>query len=98
MCLHCKHNAYGTFYWMNYFSQACLPHTSGNWQLEVTNVNNFSLQVDCTEAGKETCNRFSVSGYPTLKIFKGGEISADYNGPREASKLIRWSLDVCECS
>ena len=44
------------------------------------------FQVDCTEAGKETCSEFSVSGYPTLKIFKNGELSSDYNGPREASK------------
>jgi len=47
-------------------------------------------KVDCTEAGKETCNRFSVSGYPTLKIFKGGEISADYNGPREANGIVKY--------
>lgn len=45
-------------------------------------------QVDCTEAGKGTCNKFSVSGYPTLKIFKNGEFSADYNGPREAGKFF----------
>ena len=42
--------------------------------------------MDCTEGGKETCNSFSVRGYPTLKIFKGGEMSQEYNGPREASK------------
>jgi protein disulfide isomerase family A protein 3 len=47
-------------------------------------------KVDCTEAGKETCNRFSVSGYPTLKIFKGGEISTDYNGPREANGIVKY--------
>lgn len=41
-------------------------------------------QVDCTEAGKETCTKFSVSGYPTLKIFKNGEFASEYNGPREA--------------
>lgn len=42
------------------------------------------VKVDCTEAGKETCNKHSVSGYPTLKIFRNGEVSQDYNGPREA--------------
>ena len=42
--------------------------------------------MDCTEAGKETCNKFGVRGYPTLKIFKGGEMSQEYNGPREASE------------
>lgn len=43
----------------------------------------YFIQVDCTEAGKETCNKFSVTGYPTLKIFKDGELSKEYQGPRE---------------
>jgi len=47
-------------------------------------------QIDCTEAGKETCNKFSVSGYPTLKIFKNGEFSAEYNGPREAAGIVKY--------
>jgi len=25
--------------------------------------------VDCTEAGKELCERYGVKGYPTLKYF-----------------------------
>lgn len=45
-------------------------------------------QVDCTDDGKDSCSRFGVSGYPTLKIFKGGELSTDYNGPRDASKCL----------
>lgn len=47
-------------------------------------------KVDCTEAGKDTCSRFSVSGYPTLKIFKNGEVSQEYNGPREASGIVKY--------
>jgi len=47
-------------------------------------------KVDCTEAGKETCNKFSISGYPTLKIFRGGEVSSDYNGPREAAGIVKY--------
>ncbi|XP_073994862.1 disulfide-isomerase A3 [Rhodnius prolixus] len=46
-------------------------------------------KVDCTEGGKETCNKFSVSGYPTLKIFKDGEFTKEYNGPREASGIAK---------
>lgn len=48
------------------------------------------VQVDCTEAGKETCSKFQVSGYPTLKIFKNGEVSSDYNGPREAAGIVKF--------
>ena len=48
------------------------------------------IKVDCTEAGKDTCGRFEVRGYPTLKIFRGGEVSQDYNGPREAPGIIKY--------
>lgn len=48
------------------------------------------VKVDCTEGGKSTCNKFSVQGYPTLKIFKNGEVSSDYNGPREASGISKY--------
>lgn len=46
--------------------------------------------VDCTEGGKETCSKFSVTGYPTLKIFRNGEFSQDYNGPREAAGIVKF--------
>lgn len=46
------------------------------------------VKVDCTEGGKSTCEKFSVSGYPTLKIFRKGEVSSEYNGPRESSKSM----------
>ncbi|XP_014249457.1 protein disulfide-isomerase A3-like [Cimex lectularius] len=47
-------------------------------------------KVDCTEGGKSTCNEFSVSGYPTLKLFKNGEFSMDFNGPRDANGLVKY--------
>lgn len=47
-------------------------------------------KVDCTEGGKSTCNRFSVQGYPTIKIFKNGEVSSDYNGPRESAGIAKF--------
>lgn len=46
---------------------------------------NTLQQVDCT-AESELCGKYGVNGYPTLKIFRNGALSADYNGPREASK------------
>jgi len=47
-------------------------------------------KVDCTEGGKDTCSKFGVSGYPTLKIFKDGEMTSDYNGPREANGIVKY--------
>ncbi|XP_012229248.1 protein disulfide-isomerase A3 [Linepithema humile] len=47
-------------------------------------------KVDCTEAGKETCNKYSVNGYPTLKIFERNELRSDYNGPREAPGIVKY--------
>lgn len=48
------------------------------------------VKVDCTEAGKETCNKFSVTGYPTLKIFRNGDLSQEYSGPREAAGIVKF--------
>ncbi|UJR35665.1 hypothetical protein I4U23_028415 [Adineta vaga] len=44
-------------------------------------------KVDCTVETK-ICAKYGVSGYPTLKIFKNGEVSEDYNGPREADGIV----------
>lgn len=46
-------------------------------------------KVDCTEAGKESCSKYGVSGYPTLKVFRSGTPS-DYEGPREANGIINF--------
>lgn len=47
-------------------------------------------KIDCTEAGKESCSKHGVSGYPTLKIFRNGEVSQEYNGPREADGMVKY--------
>ncbi|CAK9799830.1 Protein disulfide-isomerase A3 [Anthophora plagiata] len=47
-------------------------------------------KVDCTESGKSTCNKYSVNGYPTLKIFSGSDFVSDYNGPREAAGIAKY--------
>ncbi|XP_053688162.1 protein disulfide-isomerase A3 [Sabethes cyaneus] len=51
-------------------------------------------KVDCTEGGKDTCSKYSVSGYPTLKIFKNGEVSQEYNGPREATGIAKYMKSI----
>ncbi|XP_026155253.1 protein disulfide isomerase family A, member 8 [Mastacembelus armatus] len=46
-------------------------------------------KVDCT-AHLETCGRFGVSGYPTLKIFRTGRDSGPYDGPRTADGIYHY--------
>ncbi|XP_029643538.1 protein disulfide-isomerase A3 [Octopus sinensis] len=46
-------------------------------------------KVDCT-AESNTCQEYGVSGYPTLKIFRKGEFSEEYNGPREADGIVKY--------
>ena len=41
--------------------------------------------MDCT-AEKKTCEKFGVSGYPTLKVFRHGEFSNEYEGERDEGK------------
>lgn len=46
-------------------------------------------KVDCT-VNSETCERFGVNGYPTLKIFRNGEESGAYDGPRTADGIVSY--------
>jgi len=47
------------------------------------------VKVDCTVETK-VCGKHGVSGYPTLKIFKAGEVASDYQGPREADGIVKY--------
>ncbi|OWF46935.1 protein disulfide-isomerase A3-like [Mizuhopecten yessoensis] len=46
-------------------------------------------KVDCT-ANTETCSKFGVSGYPTLKVFRNGEVAKDYDGGRDESGIVQY--------
>ncbi|XP_072304480.1 protein disulfide-isomerase A3-like [Eucyclogobius newberryi] len=45
-------------------------------------------KVDCT-VNTEVCERFGVTGYPTLKIFRSGRDAGPYDGPRSAERLVQ---------
>ncbi|XP_028305825.1 protein disulfide-isomerase A3 [Gouania willdenowi] len=44
-------------------------------------------KVDCT-VNSNVCGKYGVSGYPTLKIFRDGEMSGPYDGPRTADGIV----------
>ncbi|KAL3321228.1 Protein disulfide-isomerase A3 [Cichlidogyrus casuarinus] len=47
------------------------------------------VKVNCPNH-QSVCEKYSVSGYPTLKIFRNGEFSEDYNGGRTANDIVRY--------
>ncbi|XP_066539001.1 protein disulfide isomerase family A, member 7 [Hoplias malabaricus] len=46
-------------------------------------------KVDCT-VNSDTCGKFGVNGYPTLKIFRNGEEASSYDGPRTADGIVSY--------
>lgn len=47
-------------------------------------------KVDCTNesGGKDICGQNEVQGYPTVKIFRNGQVS-DYDGGRDADSIVK---------
>lgn len=50
------------------------------------------VHVDCT-VDQGLCGRFSVQGYPTLKLFKDHGKSVDYQQGRDAATLVKFATD-----
>lgn len=57
-------------------------------------ISTLFYQVDCT-VNSETCERFEVNGYPTLKIFRNGEDTGSYDGPRTAGRWFYVYRETC---
>lgn len=47
------------------------------------------VKVDCTEE-QDLCQEYGVSGYPTVKVFRGLESSTPYNGARKADAIVSY--------
>jgi protein disulfide-isomerase A6 len=48
--------------------------------------------ADCTDSAKEICEKLGVSGYPTIKYFKDGDVSVGepYKGGRDYDSLKKF--------
>lgn len=51
------------------------------------------FQIDCT-TNTATCDKYDIEGYPTMKIFKGGNFFEDleYDGEGDGGKTLRMVL------
>ncbi|KAF3933940.1 hypothetical protein ABW19_dt0206549 [Dactylella cylindrospora] len=55
--------------------------------------------IDCDdERNKQTCAKWGIQGFPTIKTFKPGKVAGkpnveDYNGPRTAKGIVDWVID-----
>lgn len=53
--------------------------------------------VDCTDSGKEICERFKITGYPTIKYFMGdAKDGEDYRGGRDFDSLKEFVEETLE--
>lgn len=46
-------------------------------------------KVDATEE-TALASKYGITGYPTLKVFRKGQLSGDYSGPRTASEIAKY--------
>jgi len=49
------------------------------------------VKVDCTEE-QDLCQEYGVSGYPTVKVFRGVESHTPYNGARKADAIVSYMI------
>ncbi|EPX72764.1 protein disulfide isomerase [Schizosaccharomyces octosporus yFS286] len=56
-------------------------------ELEKDNIS--MVEVDCTEE-TDLCNEYNIRGYPTLTVFKNGDVSSQYSGPRRHDALVKY--------
>merc|ERR1712137_571359 len=49
-------------------------------------------KVDCTTGGlQEYCTEHGVEGFPTIQLWKDGELAGTYEGDRSETSIIEWA-------
>ncbi|XP_060073857.1 protein disulfide-isomerase A4-like [Ylistrum balloti] len=74
--------------WCGHCKQLAPEYAAAAKQLIKNEPPVLLAKVDATQES-ELGERFEISGYPTLKFFKGGVVS-DYEGPRETQGIVNY--------
>ena len=61
--------------WCGHCKNLAPEYSSAAAKLESTSPSIPLANVECVDAGKKTCEEQGIKGYPTLKIFRNGEVS-----------------------
>ena len=64
--------------WCGHCKKLAPEYSSAAAKLQLTTPPIPLADVECIEAGKKTCEVQGIKGYPTLKIFRNGEVSSRY--------------------
>jgi protein disulfide isomerase len=61
------------------------------WEKAATELKGKALlaKMDAT-VEKSVPSKYDIKGYPTIKVFRDGKISGDYDGGRSAPDIVRW--------
>lgn len=74
--------------WCGHCKQLAPKYAEAATQLLKNNPPIKIAKIDATKHSKPA-GKFSVSGYPTLKVFRNGEAS-EYNGPRDTDGIVKY--------
>ncbi|WBW74475.1 ER protein disulfide isomerase [Schizosaccharomyces osmophilus] len=73
--------------WCGHCKALAPEYESAAEELEKDNIS--MIEVDCTEEA-DLCNEYNIRGYPTLTVFKNGDVSNQYSGPRRHDALVKY--------
>ncbi|KAI7355164.1 thioredoxin-like protein [Hortaea werneckii] len=101
-CSHCKHFAptWQTLYEL-YYTQDPVPQTSGTGESD-SDLNSFTryynfkfAKVDCVANG-DLCAGKDVKSFPTVALFKDGEIVERKSGAKTLEAMSKWVEEILE--
>jgi len=81
--------------WCGHCKKAKPHFTKASERMKKEGIAGILAAVDCTKEN-QSCKKFGVNGYPTIKYFKNGEFAFDAGQAREEEAIIKFMKDPQE--